>query len=217
MTNVSLGLPERSALLALMTFVDKVSNPDIDARYQFKIEKKVRERLVDEGFITAYQAKELRGAFVHELTEKGWRYCRDELAAEVPKGAHKGYRVLYGVLRCVDAHMTRSRLEMADVFVPDGVPESSQARGPVDVDEQIQSAYDSLVSRPGGWVSLTRLRDALSHVSRHEVDEALLRLDLQPQTYLIPEANQKTLSTADREAAIRIGGEDKHLLSIERA
>jgi len=217
MTNVSLGLPERSALLALMTFVDKASNPDIDTRYHFKIEKKVRERLVDEGFITAYQAKELRNAFVHELTDKGWRHCRDELAAGVPKSAEKGYRLLYGVLRCVDAHMTRSRLELADVFVPDGVPESSQARGPVAVDEQIQSAYDSLTSRPGGWVSLTRLRDALSHVSRHEVDEALLRLDLQPRTYLISEANQKTLSAADREAAIRIGGEDKHLLSIERA
>jgi hypothetical protein len=71
------------------------------------------------------------------------------------------------------------------------------------------------VARPGAWVSLTRLRDALSLLSRQEVDDALLRLDLQPATYLIPEANQKTLSAADREAAIHIGGEDKHLLSIE--
>lgn len=216
MTNV-LSLPERSALLALMTFVDKASNPDIRARYHFTIDKKVREQLVDDGFITAYQAKELRGAFVHELTEKGWRQCRDELAADAPKGAWKADRLLCGVLRCVDAFMIRSRLEMADVFVPNGVPEGSPAPAVSDVDEQIQSAYASLVSRPGGWVSLTRLRGALSQVSRRDLDEALLRLDLQPQIYLISEANQKTLTAADREAAIRIGGEDKHLLSIERA
>jgi hypothetical protein len=217
MTNVSLSLPERSALLALMTFVDKASNPDIQARYNFTIDKKVRERLAGADLIIAYQAKDLRGAFVHELTEEGWRHCRGELTAEVPKGAQKSYRLLYGVLQCLNAFMIRSRLEMADVFVPNGVPENSPPPSTGDVEEQIQSAYDSLVSRPGGWISLTRLRGALSQVSRQDVDEALMRLDLQPQIYLIPEANQKTLTAADRKAAIHIGGEDKHLLSIVRA
>lgn len=217
MANVSLSLPERSTMLALMTLVQEASNTDLHVRYNFRIDKRVRERLVGMGFITAYQSKGLRGVYVHELTDMGWRYCRDELAAEVPTGAQKSYRLLYGVLHCLDTHMIRSRLEMADVFVPDDAPESPPATAAVDVDEQICSAYDSLAARPGAWVSLTRLRKTLSQISRHEVDEALLRLDLQPRAYLIPEANQKILSAADREAAIRIGGEDKHLLSIELA
>ena len=217
MSNVSLSLPERSALLALMTFVEKASNTDLQARYNFTIDKKVRERLVDLGFITAYQSKELRGAYVHELTEKGWRHCREDFAADVPRRAQRSYRLLYGVLRCIDAHMARSGLEMADVFAPDGAPERPRDGAAVDVDGLVQSTYESLASRPGAWVSLTRLRGALPDVSRHEMDEALRRLQLQTQTYLIPEANQKILSAADREAAIHIGGEDKHLLSIERA
>jgi hypothetical protein len=33
---------------------------------------------------------------------------------------------------------------------------------------------------------------------------------------LIPESNQQTLTDADRESALRVGGENKHLISIER-
>jgi hypothetical protein len=215
MADVSLSLPERSALLALMSFVKEASNTDIHARYGFTIDKKVRDRLLDLRFITAHKSRELRGAFVHELTEEGWQHGREELAAEVPKGAQKAYRLLYGIMHVFEAHMTRARLTVADVFVPGSAPEIPQAA--VDAAGRIRSAYDSLAARPGAWVSLTRLRDALAPLSRDEIDEALLKLDLQPRTYLIPEANQKTLPAADREAAIHIGGEDKHLLSIERA
>jgi hypothetical protein len=141
MVDVSLSLPERSALLALMTFVKEASNTDIHAVYNFTIDKKTRERLVDLRFIVAHQAKELRGAFVHELTEQGWQHCRDELAAEVPAGAQKSYRLLYGVLHRLDGHMTRARLQMADVFVPDEsdstgepAPDDDLSTAPLDVD-----------------------------------------------------------------------------------
>jgi hypothetical protein len=214
MADVSLSLPERSALLALMTIVKEASNTDVHAKYNFKIDKNVRERLIELGYITAYQARELRNTYVHELTERGWRHCREEFTAEFPMGAHKAYRLLGGILHGVEQFMNRSHFEVADVFAsPENVV---NAQVPATVDEQIHSVYDSLAARPGAWLGLARLRDALPEVSRDEIDEALLRLDLQPQIYLISEANQKTLSPADRKAAIHIGGEDKHLLSIER-
>ena len=53
MANISLSLPESSALLAPKTFVSKASNADLQARCNFSIEKKVREGLVDMGLITA--------------------------------------------------------------------------------------------------------------------------------------------------------------------
>jgi len=215
MANDHLSIPEKAALLALMTFVKEASNPDLDERYGFKIEKKVREDLEKRGYITADQSGP-RGAFVHELTDPGWRQCRVELAAAAPKGAHKAYRLLYGVLRCLDAHMIRSRLEMADVFLPGDDQSGTRPPEATDVDERIRTTYEVLAAEPGAWVSLTRLRAALSEIPRGDIDEALLRLDLRPRVYITAEANQRVLSDADRAAAIRIGGENKHLLSIER-
>jgi hypothetical protein len=215
MANEQLSIPERAALVALMTFVEEASNSDLDARYGFTIDKKVRKRLEELRYITASQTGPRR-SYVHELTEDGWRRCRTELAEGTPKRAPKGYRLLYGVLRSIDIYMTKSGLKMADVFLLPGGHHS--VAGPpeaLDVEEQIRAGYESLAARPGAWVSLTRLRASLAGLPRQVVDETLLRLDLQPDVYLIAEANQKVLTDADRAAAIRIGGENKHLLSIE--
>jgi hypothetical protein len=216
MADVSLSLPERSALIALMTIVKEATNNDVHEAYHFKIDKNVRERLIELGYITAHPVKELRGAYLHELTEEGWRHCREEFAADVPTKAPKADRLLSGVLHRLEEFMNRSHVEIADVFAPPDTDDTESAQVPESVDEKIRSLYNGFAARPGAWVSLSRLRDALSEISRDEIDEALLRLDLQPQVYLISEANQKTLSPADRKAAIHIGGEDKHLLSIER-
>ena len=215
MANDQLSIPERAALLALMTLVEKASNSDLKARYGFTIEKPVRERLVELGYIVAAQTGPHR-SFVVELTDEGWRRCREELAEAAPKGANRGYRVLYGVLRCMDTYMTKSGLKMSDVFLIAGDDNSSPSPTEMpDVEERIRTAYAALTARPGAYVSLTRLRAAVSELPRPDVDEALLQMDLQPHVYLIAEANQKTLSDSDRAAAIRIGGENKHLLSIE--
>jgi hypothetical protein len=216
MADVSLSLPERSALIALMTIVKEATNTDVHEIYNFKIDKDVRERLIELRYITAHQVKELRNAYVHALTEEGWRHCREEFAADAPTGARKADRLLSGVLHRIEEFMDRSHFEIADVFAPPESDDTESAQVPESVDEKIHSVYGSLASRAGAWVSLSRLRDSLPEVSRDEIDEALLRLDLRPQVYLISEANQKTLSPADRKAAIHIGGEDKHLLSIER-
>jgi hypothetical protein len=212
MAEVSLDLSERTVLMALMTLVEEATNADIRERYGFVIERRVREALENSELISVRQLRS--GAYVHELTETGWLWCRAELNAEAPPKAAKGYRLFYGLAQALDVFLTKSQREIADFFLPATPPETPPPPG---VDDQIRAVYATLASRPGGWVSLTRLRDALSEIPRDELDEALLRLDLEPRIDLIPEANQKTLSSADREAAIRIGGEDKHLLSIDHA
>jgi hypothetical protein len=82
--------------------------------------------------------------------------------------------------------------------------------------DRVLNAVETLASRPGGWVMLTRLRAALPDVPRADVDQAILDLLDHQSAMLTPEANQKTLTTADRDAAIFIGGENKHLISIDR-
>jgi hypothetical protein len=209
MPNNQPSVPERAALLALMTFVTEASNTDIQAQYGFTIDKDVRDKLEQQGLITCHRADAVPGRpYVHDLTEQGWRWCRDELGAAPPEKASKGYRLLYGVLNSLDRHMRKSKLAMEHVF---------SVAAEADVEKRIRATYEELVAEPGGWVALRRLRERLADLSRDDVDEALMFMDLQPGVFLEPEVNQKTLSDADWSAAIRIGGEPKHLLSIKRS
>jgi hypothetical protein len=212
--DVQLSLPERSALLALMYLVDEASNAAITEKFGFTIDKKSRERLAELGFLTYRRGTDPGKPFVHELTDLGWRRCQEELASSTPQAAHKAYRLAYPIFNQFAAYMRRSGIQMADVFAHQEAPAAVDVEA-VDVDGRIRATYVELATEPEAWVNLNRVRTALADLSRDDVDQALLRLDLQPQVYLIPESNQKTLTDAERAASIRIGGEDKHLLSIE--
>jgi hypothetical protein len=87
--------------------------------------------------------------------------------------------------------------------------------------EQIQSdiraVYDQLAPDTGSWVSLSRIRAKLAEtLPREKVDEALRKLERRPDVNLVPESNQKVLSKADRDAAVNIGDQDKHLIAFLR-
>ncbi|HEY6646108.1 MAG TPA: hypothetical protein VI217_03300, partial [Mycobacterium sp.] len=60
-----------------------------------------------------------------------------------------------------------------------------------------------------------RLRIELADTPRAEVDDALHTLFRALGVSLIPEENQKVLTAADRDAAVVIGDENKHLIAIE--
>jgi hypothetical protein len=81
------------------------------------------------------------------------------------------------------------------------------------VDEQICAAYRTLAARPGAWVSLADLRQHVD-APRGQVDAVLRQLERRPDVNMVPESNQKTLAQADRDAAINIGDQDKHLIWI---
>jgi hypothetical protein len=212
MANKSLTVPEKSALLVLMLMGKEVSNSDIKDAYQFGIDRPVREALMQRGLIDTRTETRPRRRYLYTLTEAGWQHGRRELTEPLPDRADKSFRVLHGILRALDAHLTHTDQDLKSFFHP-----QNSDRSAADVTEWIESAYDSLVGRPGGWVSLTRLRTALARIPRDEIDEALRQLSRKPQVYLIPEANQKILTAEDRAAAVDLGGEAKHLLSIERS
>jgi hypothetical protein len=85
------------------------------------------------------------------------------------------------------------------------------------IEQRIRAAYRKLATEPAGWVSLADLRDQLADIPRAELDTALKWMAVQPGVRLIPVANQKSLSTRDREAALRFGGEDNHAFAIEES
>ncbi|HET6711779.1 hypothetical protein [Amycolatopsis sp.] len=203
-----LSLPARSALLALMTLGDAVPNSRIREEFRFAIEKSVRKELVANGYIKVTPGP--RRSNLHELTEEGWAACRDELRAQAPARADRGYRVFYPIVNLLERYLTTINVTLADVILANGEVTAPTPEG----DDEVRSAYQDLAKNPGDWVSLARLRERIE-LPREIVDEALRRLDLLPGVRLIAEVNQKSLSEEKRKAAIRVGNQDKHLLAIE--
>lgn len=98
--------------------------------------------------------------------------------------------------------------------LPATVPSAAPAAASSSLEDQILSNYQQLRGRfDNEWVILTELRNAIGG-TRAQQDEALLKLVKERKIRLIPEENQKTLSPADRAAALRLSGEDKHLIGI---
>jgi hypothetical protein len=82
-------------------------------------------------------------------------------------------------------------------------------------DTEIQiAAQITALATPDRWNSLTDLRPHLSRWTRQEQDNALRKMERLEDVNLVPESNQKTLTPADRAAAVWIGEQAKHLLWI---
>lgn len=85
-----------------------------------------------------------------------------------------------------------------------------------DAESQIRQAYTQVARHPGDYVPLAELRKHLGGLSRDEQDEALKSMALQPGHELAPWDNRKALTDADRDASVRFGGDDNHVLYIEK-
>jgi hypothetical protein len=227
MSDIQLKTPARQALIALVLFVEEATNPVLHERFGLKIDKATREQLVEAELVTL--GKGLNRATTHELTEKGWKRGRAELAAMAPAFAGNAGpawgRLLYGALNVLDRLMTEKKLQMAHVFtVPEATavaeqetePDSGEEELSVSVEDRVLATYDELAELPGDLVSLARLRGKLVDVSRADLDRVLKAMDRARIIQLDPDPNRKALPPEAREAAINIGGEDKHLLTIVR-
>lgn len=202
---------EQAVLLVLMAESRPVPNPELD-RLGPKLDKPKRDRLNRLGLIESTGTRPV----VHELTDAGWAICRSLFGADAPPRSTGQGKALYTLLGALHRYFERAELVPADVFLPAErpaeVPVPATGAGP---EIQLRTAYAGLAARPGGWVSLLRLRQAVPGLSRPTVDAALISLYQQPGVSLIPEENQKVLTPADREAAVEIGNQDKHLIAIE--
>jgi hypothetical protein len=200
MASENLPVKQRCALLILMTEGGRGANPALQARWAFTLTGQDRVRLNEHGLVTSRRTGR---SFTHELTDKGWRWCTDELAAEVPPRAGSAAGALYAVLRGLGRYLDATGLALADVFAF-----ASPA-------ERIRDAYAKLAAAPRDWVSLADLRPLLDDLSRDDVDAALVELSRADGVVLSAEPNRKALTADETAAAVRIGGEAKHLLAIE--
>ncbi|MDG4827470.1 hypothetical protein O7635_36980 [Asanoa sp. WMMD1127] len=193
----------RCMLVVLMAEARELPNARIADR-GLDLKKEYRERLVRRGWISV--RKEGRGISL-ELTEAGWAEAIAQLSADPPAGGGAGGAALYTVLNRLGGFLDRSDMAAAEFFAP-------AAAGSVEIDVRIRKAYAEIARTAGEMVSLADLRPRLAGAERGDVDAALVALSGAPDVRIIPESNQKTLTAAQREAAVRIGNQERHLIAI---
>jgi hypothetical protein len=191
---------ERLALFGLMAVARKVTNAELKDAVGIELTGGPRRRLNERKLVTS----EKQGrSFVHELTEPGWARCKEEFSAPRPPRAGGYGGVLHGVLAALDRNIERGGPQLFELFKPDA-------------ELLIRKAYEDRADGPAAPVRLSALRDAIDgQVGSKDLDAELVRMADQPGVHLRAIVNQQTLTDADREAAVRLGGEDRHNLQIE--
>jgi hypothetical protein len=204
----ALTAAEQKRLLALMMAAAEVTNRELREQTGYELERAPRERLNE---LKLVQSRKQGQAFVHELTDLGWARCRAELAGPLPERIDANGKFIHALLGQLDRALSRSGLQLADL----ASPTPAAVTEVVDVDAQIRQAYGELKPGPGAWVRLARLRKHLEGVVQaDELDAALIRLNNEPDISIFPDSDQRRLTAEDRAAAVRIGGEERHLLKV---
>jgi hypothetical protein len=206
---------EQAVLLVLMAECRAVRNPELE-KLGPRLDKDTRVKLNSKGLVESSLAGR---TWVHELTDDGWATCRRIIGSDTPPRPSGQGKALYTVLRGLDRYLSGADVPLSEVFAAPApaAPEADPSSSPVaDAEELVREAYARLVQRPGGWVTLVRLRAEIPQLPHVELDAVLRRMYRIPGVHLIPEENQKVLTGDDRSAAVAIGDQDKHLIAIEQ-
>jgi hypothetical protein len=213
-----LSARERAVLFALLSTGRKLSNAELEALIGIRLEGKERRRLNE---LKLVESEKPGRSFVHELSDAGWRWCADELTvgpAGRPTSLERAHYLIFGVF---ERYMTAARLSLADVVSLDlkARPAGRHKRrdtveGDGDLTVRVAVAYQALAASPGEWVRVSDLRERLADIPRSALDAALVAMVAAQRVSLIPQSDPQALTAADRESALRIGGQPKHLLSI---
>ncbi|UBU09856.1 hypothetical protein [Nonomuraea gerenzanensis] len=232
MPHNGLSLPDFSAMVVLAVEAREISNTELKQRHRLTIDGQKRHRL---NALKLVESRKPGRVFLHVLTDAGWaRLAEDLRTGNIPPQTGSSGAMARALLDWLPRYMRRTDQSLAEVFQPDdesgetddlpagdlpagdlpagGLPAGDPAAG--DLESRVRGAYAELAASPGTWVGLAGLREQLADVPRAQVDETLTRMERLPDVNLVPESNQKTLTPADREAAVLIGGQRKHLLWI---
>ena len=203
------GIPERAVLIALMALNKETRNAELRLRYGLDVTKAVREKLNRDGLLQSRSLGANKG-FSHELTDAGWAWAVAELDAPVPttRPGSAG-RALYALLNGLKVALDARGMLLQELFAPRAPKPAGSLR------DRIRQAYRSLARRPRDWVELRDLRAQLGDWPRREVDQELVRMFRKEDVNFTLHEDRGRLTQADRDAALRLGVDDMHLISME--
>ena len=204
------GIPERAVMIALMALNRETFNSELKHRYGLEVRKPTRVKLNGEGLV---QSRRLPGkGFAHELTDAGWAWATAELDAPVPPRAGSAGGALYALLNGLKVALDARGMVIQELFEQS---EPAAPQRPASLRERIRQAYRRLASLPRDWVELRELRAQLGDWPRSDVDLELTRMFREKNVSLTLHEDLRRVTEADRDAALRIGVEDMHLISME--
>ena len=204
------GIPERAVMIALMALNKETRNAELRGRYGLDVKKPMRVKLNREGLV---QSRSLGAkGFAHELTDAGWAWVVAELEQPAPRRAGSAGGALYALLNGLKVAVEARGMVIQELFAQS---EPAAPRQPGSLRDRIRRAYRSLSSRPWDWVELRDLRAQLGEWPRREVDLEIVRMFRERDVNLTLHEDRGRLTQADRDAALRLGVDDMHLISME--
>jgi hypothetical protein len=207
-----LTVRQRAVLFALLGEARQVANPELEQLIGVRLDGADRRLLNARKYV---ESAKVGRAYVHELSDAGWRWCAQELGSSPGERASSLERAHYKVFGLFARHLDAAGLTLADIAGPTADAPARAPASAADLTATIETGYRSLAAAAGEFVSLRELRLRVADRARPDVDAALTAMFTAQRINLIPQSNQQALSDADREAALRVGGEYKHLISIE--
>ncbi|XVS65547.1 hypothetical protein ACQPYE_05660 [Actinosynnema sp. CA-299493] len=199
MSEERLTTRDRAALLVLMAEARELTNAELRELAGFTLDGACRRRLNDLGLVVSTKVGR---AYVHDLTDEGAVRCQAELSAARPSRAGYAGGALYALLAGLRRHLEITGGTLGGLFTPD-------------LGHRVETAYRVLAPRPGDAVPLRALREHLDDVPTDRLDRALTALADRTDVHLRAEADQKSLTERDRQAALVLGGSPRHTLAIE--
>jgi hypothetical protein len=175
-----------------------------------ELKKPDREALERDGLIAISKVGPKRQIYV-EVTDKGWQWAGEHLDAKLPDNAPSGSKVFQAWLVHLKVFLAARNLALADLLAAP-TPELQTDLWPL-----VRTAY--LQTTGGRWNTRALLKDIrarLGGVAREALDAALLRFQAEQKLQLYPQDNRQELTEADQAAAIKIGGEARHIVWIEK-
>ncbi|MEU8069152.1 hypothetical protein [Micromonospora sp. NPDC048169] len=211
MAGDDLTASESAILVVLMAEAREVLSTELRDRYGLVVRKPQRDKLTRLHYVASRRSGP---TYALQLDDKGWVRMQSELDFALRGASALGAALTALQVSLRDRVLARSGcatlaelFALTDVRAPAAEPSGS-------MEARVVAAYRALADEPGAWVSLRRLRPFFADVPRGDLDEALRRLSRSEGVTIAPESNQKTLTGADIEAALRLGGQDNHLLAI---
>ncbi|MEX5712657.1 hypothetical protein AB1484_31435 [Parafrankia sp. FMc6] len=221
---------QAAILLALVAQDQPISNSELRDRFSFTLVGDDRRRLNDLGLVGSEKIRGHGNVLFHTLTDAGWNRASRELTLRadftrlsVPAG------VFFAFAEGVARLLTREQRAIGEALgayagPPDPGPavspeeaadtEADRSGNPASLETTIRAAYASLATDAHDWVRLADVRPLLGSVDRKQVDQVLRQMARRPDVRVVPDEDQKSLTAADRAAAVRIGEHDNHLLLI---
>jgi hypothetical protein len=177
-----------------------------------------RKALVDSGLIRLEPVPKRRGKQV-VLEDKAWAWASENLECELVASKHTSPALegLQAVLHRLSGFLRARSLNLSDFFhEPVQLPPSSNPLR-ASVEDQIRRAYlDLSEGRLNQMIRLADLKRALPDIPTPAVDEALLAMQKRGDVSLQTIESMRQTTEEDRLASIRILGEDRNLVYLEK-